>query len=214
MSINKGNEAKRRRPAGETRAAALDAATALLLEVGPQAVTLKAVAARVGCTHANLLHHFGSAEELQKTLALHMTGTVSQRITEAVRRRRAGEGDVRDAVDLIFDAFDKGGGAALISWMMLSDNQEALEPIMTTVDALVREIAYDGQTSQSLYDAALVMITMAVGDALLGAPMLKEMGLGRDHLRGIAARLMRTVVMNVEGVPESWAETLMLNRER
>ena len=37
----------------------------LLIEAGPQAVTLKAVAARIGRTHANLLHHFGSAAELQ-----------------------------------------------------------------------------------------------------------------------------------------------------
>ncbi|WP_448889270.1 TetR family transcriptional regulator, partial [Enterobacter hormaechei] len=44
----------------ESRIAALDAARALLIEAGPQAVTLKAVAARIGRTHANLLHHFGS----------------------------------------------------------------------------------------------------------------------------------------------------------
>ncbi|MFK5036981.1 TetR family transcriptional regulator, partial [Klebsiella pneumoniae] len=36
----------------ESREAALDAARALLVEHGPQAVTLKAVAARIGRTHA------------------------------------------------------------------------------------------------------------------------------------------------------------------
>ncbi|WP_371858601.1 TetR family transcriptional regulator, partial [Pseudomonas sp. FW215-R2] len=41
----------------ESRDAAIDAARALLVEQGPQAVTLKAVAARIGRTHANLLHH-------------------------------------------------------------------------------------------------------------------------------------------------------------
>ena len=48
--------------------AALEAARALLVEAGPQAVTLKAVAGRIGRTHANLLHHFGSAAGLQKAL--------------------------------------------------------------------------------------------------------------------------------------------------
>ncbi len=47
----------------ESRAAALEAARRLLIERGPQAVTLKAVAAEIGKTHANLLHHFGSAAE-------------------------------------------------------------------------------------------------------------------------------------------------------
>ena len=41
-----------------SRMAALEAARSLLLEAGPQAVTLKAVAGRIGRTHANLLHHF------------------------------------------------------------------------------------------------------------------------------------------------------------
>src|SRR3546814_6802794 len=60
--------ARRRMTPQESRDAALEAARALLLESGPQAVTLKAVAARIGRTHANLLHHFGSAAGLQKAL--------------------------------------------------------------------------------------------------------------------------------------------------
>ncbi|HEX7657517.1 MAG TPA: TetR family transcriptional regulator, partial [Sphingomonas sp.] len=53
---------RRRMSPEESRDAALEAARALLTESGPQAVTLKAVAGRIGRTHANLLHHFGSAE--------------------------------------------------------------------------------------------------------------------------------------------------------
>jgi AcrR family transcriptional regulator len=49
----------------ESRSAALAAARKLLLAEGPQAVTLKAVSAEIGRTHANLLHHFGSAAGLQ-----------------------------------------------------------------------------------------------------------------------------------------------------
>ena len=45
----------------ESRRSALEAARALLIEAGPQSVTLKAVSARIGRTHANLLHHFGSS---------------------------------------------------------------------------------------------------------------------------------------------------------
>ena len=52
---------RRRLPQEESRRTALQAARTLLLESGPQSVTLKAVAGRIGRTHANLLHHFGSA---------------------------------------------------------------------------------------------------------------------------------------------------------
>ena len=50
----------------ESRTVALEAARALLIELGPQAVTLKAVASRIGRTHANLLHHFGSARAIER----------------------------------------------------------------------------------------------------------------------------------------------------
>ena len=59
---------RRRRSAEEVRKAALVEARALLLSSGPDAVTLKAVADRLEMTHSNLLHHFGSAAELQSAL--------------------------------------------------------------------------------------------------------------------------------------------------
>ena len=72
----------------ESREAALEAARALLVEVGPQAVTLKAVAGRIGRTHANLLHHFGSAEGLQKALIARMASGIVGTIKAAVFRSR------------------------------------------------------------------------------------------------------------------------------
>ncbi len=79
----------------ESRTVALEAARALLIELGPQAVTLKAVASRIGRTHANLLHHFGSAAGLQKELARHLATTICATIEEAVIASRSGEGSPR-----------------------------------------------------------------------------------------------------------------------
>ena len=71
-----------------SRAAALEAARALLIESGPHAVTLKAVAGRIGRTHANLLHHFGSAAGLQAELARSIAQSVTTSIGDAVERAR------------------------------------------------------------------------------------------------------------------------------
>ena len=79
----------------ESRSAALRAARDLLVEDGPQAVTLKAVAARIGRTHANLLHHFGSAAGLQRALAEHLAAGICTRIGEAVIASRTGLGSAR-----------------------------------------------------------------------------------------------------------------------
>src|SRR3569833_431063 len=74
----------------ESRSAALEAACRILIESGPQAVTLKAVAAEIGKTHANLLHHFGPAAGLQSELARFMADRVNSKIAAAVEGARAG----------------------------------------------------------------------------------------------------------------------------
>src|SRR4051795_12576693 len=88
----------------ESRSAAITAARQLLLSEGPSAVTLKAVAAKIGRTHANLLHHFGSAAGLQAELARSIADSVVSSIADAVEMAREGKTDARVIVDQTFDA--------------------------------------------------------------------------------------------------------------
>ena len=102
-----------------SRAAAIAAAQQLLIEQGPQAVTLKAVSARIGRTHANLLHHFGSAAGLQAELARSIAEKVTGSIADSVERARQGDADPREIVDRTFDAFGREGAGARAAWMFL-----------------------------------------------------------------------------------------------
>jgi AcrR family transcriptional regulator len=174
----------------ESRAAALEAARALLIETGPQAVTLKAVAGRIGRTHANLLHHFGSASGLQKALAEHLAGTICATIAEAVFAQRAGIGSAREIVDLTFDAFDKEGAGALTSWMLLSGNEDALDPIVEAVHDLVDRLGSELESPESMHETTLSLILMALGDALMGGAMAKALDLPRDQARATAERML------------------------
>ncbi|MBM3928519.1 MAG: TetR/AcrR family transcriptional regulator [Sphingomonadales bacterium] len=178
---------KRLSPA-ESRDAALDAARDLLVEFGPQAVTLKAVATRIGRTHANLLHHFGSAAGLQKALIETMASRITGRIGEAVLRARAGDQDPQEVVDLTFDAFDEGGAGALASWMILSGNEDALDPILSAIHDLVDQLTAADTDGEPIHDQTLQLVLMALGDALLGGPMAKALGLPRGRARELAAR--------------------------
>jgi AcrR family transcriptional regulator len=180
---------KQRRLAPEaSRLAALQAARALLIEAGPQAVTLKAVAARVGRTHANLLHHFGSASGLQRDLAVHLTADICSKIGAAVEQMRGGNMTPQQLADLIFDAFDKEGAGALASWMLLSGNEDALDPIVETIHALVDDIAEDGHADEQLHYLTMEMVLLALGDALLGGPLSASLGLDRTAGRKIAGK--------------------------
>jgi AcrR family transcriptional regulator len=178
----------------ESRTTALAAARTLLIETGPQSVTLKAVAARIGRTHANLLHHFGSASGLQKALAKHLAETVCETIKDAVRASRAGLGSPREVVDLTFDAFDREGAGALASWMLVSGNEDALDPIVETIHELVDEIAPDeaahAESPLRLHEDTLTLVLLALGDALMGRALTRSLGLPDSAARDRAEKLL------------------------
>ncbi|MBS0474793.1 MAG: TetR/AcrR family transcriptional regulator [Proteobacteria bacterium] len=172
----------------ESRTVALEAARSLLIELGPQAVTLKAVAARIGRTHANLLHHFGSAAGLQKALARHLAETICATIEDAVIASRSGLGSARDVVDLTFDAFDKEGGGALATWMLASGNDDALDPIIDVIHDLVDDLDEFGSGKMRPVTHALVL--MALGDALMGGPLSQSLELPRTSARDMAEAML------------------------
>jgi len=181
---------RRRLTPEASRDAALEAARVLLLEDGPQAVTLKAVAGRVGRTHANLLHHFGSADGLQQALIERMAAAIVATIRDAVRRSRA-ERDPAELVDVVFDAFGAGGAGALASWMILTGNRDALDPVLTAIHDLVEELARNEERPDApIRDETLQLVLAALGDALLGAAMARALELPRGRARELAGRML------------------------
>ena len=182
----------------QSRAAALEAARRLLIEQGPQAVTLKAVAAEIGKTHANLLHHFGSAGGLQAALAELISGRVVAGIAEAVRKSRAGEADPIEIVDRTFDAFGKEGAGALAAWMILSGNRDALNPVLDAIHQLVDQLR-EGHEDRPVEETTLWLVLMAIGDALLGEPMAQALGLPHERARDVVRRLLIATTALKEG---------------
>ena len=174
----------------ESRSAALKAARELLLAEGPSAVTLKAVAAKIGRTHANLLHHFGSAAGLQGELARSIADSVSASIAESVERARAGETDARDIVDRTFDVFGRQGAGALAAWMILTGNRDALNPILDSIRGLVAQLTV-GHEEHHVAESTLALVLNALGDSLLGTPIADSLGLPRDTARALAADRLR-----------------------
>jgi AcrR family transcriptional regulator len=179
--------ARERLSPADSRAAALEAARALLIESGPQAVTLKAVAARIGKTHANLLHHFGSAAGLRSALARSIAEHVTAAIAATVARARQGEADPREIVDGAFDAFGREGAGALAAWMILSGNRDALDPVLGAIGRLVDQLRL-GHEDRPVPETTLWLVLAALGDSLLGAAMAESLGLERGAARELALR--------------------------
>ena len=181
---------KKRLSPEESRSAALEAARHILIEMGPAAVTLKAVAARIDRTHATLRHHFGSAAGLQKALAAYQAETVCATIGRKMAESAPGERNVREIVDLAFDAFNSGGAGALATWMAATGNDDALDPIVDAIHRLIDGMAPDADEKRLMHEDTLALVLMALGDAQLGGPMAEALGLPRDTSRVLATELI------------------------
>jgi AcrR family transcriptional regulator len=186
----------------ESRSAALEAARELLIQSGPQAITLKAVGAKIGKTHANLLHHFGSAAGLQTELARYIGARVTAEIARAVQRARQGEADPGEIVNRTFDAFDTEGGGALAAWMILSGNRDALNPILESIHGLVDQLG-QGHGDRPIHEVTLWLVLAALGDSLLGAAMAEALGLPRENARQTARRHLIASAGLGEGDPRA-----------
>lgn len=191
MSITLKN--RKRLTQEESRTAAVAAARALLLDQGAAAITLKAVAARVGRTHANLLHHFGSVAGLHRALAEDIAATVSASINSAIARRRQGLATERDVVDAMFDAFTDQGAGELIGWIALTRQRDALKPVIDTIAAIVADFRAVGDT-RPMDKVTLGLVLLAIGDSLVGEEVAEGVGQPRSEIRDLAVRQIGAMV--------------------
>lgn len=198
MSISEGTKVspkRRKRSPEEAREEALAAARKLLLTGGPKAVTLSAVGRAVGMTHANVIHHFGSAAELQTDLMNSMVKDLAGAIEEAVAHVRSDEAAPRQLVDIVFDAFGKGGAGMLAAWIALSQDLGHLEPVRDTVQNLVKAImeraGLEGEAARRRITSAVLLIALvAFGDSIIGRPLREMLGRDRDAARRVTAHLL------------------------
>jgi AcrR family transcriptional regulator len=200
--VAKSTNARRvRRTPEEARTLALASARRLLLADGPDAITLQSVATDLGMSHTNLIHHFGSAAGLQSELMRQMMSELTAAIESAVMRLRAGKGEFRDFVDIVFDAFDRGGAGRLAAWIVLSGEATRLAPVGEVVRDYIDSVergADAGAGTQDVHErvtSATLFVTMAaLGDAIIGNHLRRMVGRERDAVRKIIGRLLPVVL--------------------
>ena len=189
------NRSRRRRLPSEVRSAALAEARRLLLANGPDAVTLKAVADALGMTHSNLLHHFGSASELQSALMSAMVRDLNEALIDAVAHIDETPRGPRELVDRVFDAFDQGGAGRLAAWMSVTNNVEHMGPIRDAINDLVSGVEKKGPVDVSnardrVNSVVLFISLLAFGDAVIGQQLAAILGLKRKAARELTSSLL------------------------
>ena len=200
MSIEGDQGRRRRRTPEVARAEALAAARELLLEGGPDAVTLKAVAAAMGVTHANLIHRFGSAAGLDAALMAELVSELAEGLRGAVAAWSASGGSAAALVEPAFAAFSQGGGGALAARIALGGDLTQLEPVRAALtelmDTLTAALPDAPDVHQHVAKAVLLVALLAFGDAVIGDPVRAMLGLPRDAARDLTVDVLSTYAAN------------------
>lgn len=196
---------RRRRTPDEARSEALVFARRRLLDGGPDAVTLKAVADDLGMSHANLIHHFGSAAGLQSALMGSMVSDLAQALDAAIARLRTDEGAPLELINAVFDAFDRGGAAKLAAWIVLRGDLSHLDPVRDAVTNLVDAVREklgdpDGQAHTRIPAAVLFIAVSAFGEALIGPPLRNMLDQDEESGRQIIAGLLPHFLLKPDAV--------------
>jgi TetR/AcrR family transcriptional regulator, repressor for neighboring sulfatase len=179
----------------DVRRQALSAARELLLTFGPSGVTLTAVADRIGRSHSVLIHHFGSAEELQSALMSSMVDDLAAALLKAFGTFEPTALCARALVDAVFDAFDEGGAGVLAAWIVLSNKQRHLDPVRAAVSQLADSVnrrlaAADPHRPRHVPSALLFLTLCAFADALVGEPLKAMLRMDEDAMRALAIQLL------------------------
>lgn len=184
---------RRKRLGAEVREEGLAAARGLLLKGGPAAVTLANIGDEIGMSHANVLHHFGSAASLQSALMGSMINDLTVALDHVVEMLKTDAAAPRVIADRVFDAFDKGGAGQLAAWIILSGDIAHLAPVREAVRSLVEAIvgqSKDEAAPERVRLAVLMMAVTAFGDAVIGPHVRDMLDQKDDAMRDLIARIL------------------------
>jgi TetR/AcrR family transcriptional regulator, repressor for neighboring sulfatase len=203
MSTNSLTSFDRRRKPEAVRKEALEVGRRLLIAGGPTAITLKAIGAEMAMSHANLIHHFGSAEAFQKELKTSMVEELTRNVTELIRHGGVAP-DNGKIVDTVFTAYGRGGIGTLVAWLALSkssDDGHELEPAIAELLAVIESLAEGPGAAMRGRASVLLVSALALGNSLFGKPLAKCVGSDPQELRDLTVWILEQLA--VSGPPRT-----------
>lgn len=188
---------RRRRTPEELRSEAISAGMWILKDQGPAAITLQAVARNIGVAHGNITHHFGTAANLQASVANEIFERMLHSVEIAVAYLRAGTWDETDVAKIVFDTLDVSGAGKLIGWLAASQNAQ-LDQIFSMLGAMVSRLerpdnaGYSNDREKLAAMVASVLIP-ALGASMMGKELSNEFGLADNFHYSLAGNSLRAL---------------------
>jgi len=197
-----------RRSKDESRQLILEAAETLLRQNGPDAVNVRAVAAKVGLTDAAINHHFGTRQELLEALLRHGGRRLKAELNAALAQWQQTDHSIERLVEIIVDLYSDGGYAELALRLHLSGWRDRgaglLSPVVGALhDMRLRAFAAAGKSRPSIFETRFIVglmhQTLAL-DPLFGSAFRRSAGMerseepSRDQKKALWAALLRVLL--------------------
>lgn len=193
--------ARRRRSADEARGEILDAAEALLLAEGPDAVRIRAVADAVGISHPGVLHHFGSVDLLLEALHRRAGRRLREELLASIPAD-ASPAAIGEAVAAAFERLSDPREGRLLAWLVATGrdpfppaDEHGLEIV---AQALHGQRPPGRDLDETRYVVMLGLLAM-YGDALVGEGVRKRLGLEADAGAEFRRWLLRLLGRELQG---------------
>ena len=170
---------RRRRTPSESRRLVLDAARRRLEEHGLDGLGIVEVARDAGMSHATLLHHFGSAEEMRLALIDSMTGRLIRDVVKSLR--------ADDPAEVIFEklfaTFTKTNHAKLIAWRALNASiqveiGESFSLFEELIDVCAEQLG-DREVARNL---VMLVAATSIGVGVSGDVLPRAIGMTEDEV--------------------------------
>ncbi|GAA0962384.1 TetR family transcriptional regulator [Kribbella koreensis] len=171
-----------RRTPEESRRAILQAAEELLVEGGLDAVTVRAVAKRIGITDAGVAHHFGSRQDLLVALLRHGGRRMRAAIEQAVAEWADSQADVNGLIRTIARVYDQGYAELAVALHAAGWEDPGvgfLEPVVQILHATRTRAGRPGPLADTRLAVAALHQALAL-DATYGAAFRRSAGISES----------------------------------
>ena len=180
-----------RRPRDEARRQILEAAERLLIEGGPAAVQVRAVAEQVGMTDAGVYHHFGTQGNLLVALLRHGGHRLKQAVEEAVGSWAGTGHDVASLIAAIASLYAEGYAELAIALHAAGWRDPGgglLEPVVRALHSAQERAGLEADIDETRLAVAALHQALAL-EPVYGDAFRRSAGLGARASKDGTAQL-------------------------
>jgi AcrR family transcriptional regulator len=174
----------RRQNSEQIRGALLEAAQAIFVEGGARAVTLPAIATRMGCSHGNIIHHFTSIKLLQIELGNYISRQIAGELGKASARAGADYESISDIIGNMLVIFEINRADQLIDLTKITGDDTAVTFLFLALKDLIDGL-YDFGIEKSRELTGMVTLH-AFSEPLIGLSLEKALGASPNSMRELS----------------------------